>query len=307
MNSNSPTERSPAAGQLPASAGRKPAGAVFAKLSVAAGVEVVGADLSAAVPDLLRRDIADALEDSHVLVVRGQKRLSDDELLGFASMFGPVEKNFVLNADGTRMNLVHEVHNLDEQGNPSVKPYHNSNFFWHSDKSYRELPTFVTILQPVELPPDGGETQFANLIAAYGALPDSRKAELAGLKVEHSLEHMRTVLDERALTAEEKKNSPPVVHPLVRTHPVTGEKSLYLGMYCARIIGMPEKESRALLDSLEQHATQPQFIYTHQWREGDVIAWDNRWLIHRALPNFAMEKHRRVLRRTVVKGTEVPA
>jgi len=306
MNSQTSTQSNPKSAAA-ATPGAKTGGAVINRLSKAAGAELLGVDLTGPVSEAVRREIVDALEQHHVLVVRGQKRLGDDEFLGFAAMFGPGEKNFVLNADGTRMNLVHEVHNLDEHGNPAVKPYHNSNFFWHSDKSYREMPTFVTMLQPVELPPDGGDTQFANLLAAYDALPAEKKTAIDGLKVEHSLEHMRKMLDERALTAEEKRDSPPQVHPLVRTHPVTGEKSLYLGMYCARIIGMPEKESRALIDELEAFATQPQFIYTHKWMPGDVIAWDNRWLIHRAMPNFAMEKHRRVLRRTVVKGTEVPA
>ena len=278
----------------------------FARLTEPAGVELVGADLSGAVDKGLRRAIADALERHHVLVVRDQK-LSDEQLIRFAEMFGSVERHYVRNADGSEMSPVHEVSNLNEHGNPTVKPFQNSNFYWHSDKSYRAIPTFITILNPIELPPDGGETQFANLIAAYAGLPEETKAEIASLKVLHSLEHMRTVLDERALTAEEKMASPPVEHPLVRRHPVTGQKSLYLGIYCSQVVGKPVEEGCALLDSLVAHASQPQFVYTHRWHPGDVIAWDNRWLMHRALPNFEMEKYRRVMRRTVVKGTEVPA
>ena len=274
----------------------------FAPLSSAAGVELVGADLAGPVSDDLQRAIAAALEEHHVLVVRDQS-LSDDDLVAFARMFGAVEAHYVLNADGSPMSPVHQVSNLDELGKPNSKPFQNSNFFWHSDKSYRSLPTFVTILNPLELPPDGGETQFANLIAAYAGLPVDRQRAIRGLKVVHSLEHMRTVLDERALSAEEKMASPPVEHPLVRTHPTTGEKSLYLGIYCSHVVGMPPDDSRRLLDELVEHASRREFVYTHRWRPGDVIAWDNRWLMHRALPNFEMDKHRRVMRRVVVRGT----
>ena len=274
----------------------------FAPLSSAAGVELAGADLAGPVSDDLQRAIAAALEEHHVLVVRDQS-LSDEDLVAFARIFGPVETHYVRNADGSSMSPVHQVSNLDEFGKPNSKPFQNSNFFWHSDKSYRSLPTFVTILNPLELPPDGGETQFANLIAAYSGLAVDKQREIAGLKVVHSLEHMRTVLDERALSAEEKLASPPVEHPLVRTHPATGRKSLYLGIYCSHVVGMTAAESRRLLDGLVEHASRREFVYTHHWHPGDVIAWDNRWLMHRALPNFEMDKHRRVMRRVVVKGT----
>ncbi|MGH8851525.1 MAG: TauD/TfdA dioxygenase family protein [Casimicrobiaceae bacterium] len=274
----------------------------FNPLAKALGIELAGVDCSQPLSGDSRRAIAEALERHHVLVVRAQQ-LDDAGLIAFAESFGEVERNYVRNADGSEMSAVHEVSNLDELGKPNPKPFQNSNFFWHSDKSYRAVPTFVTILLPMELPPDGGETQFANLLAAYAALPADVKRELESLKVVHSLEHMRTTLDERPLTEEEKRASPPVEHPLVRTHPATGARSLYLGIYCERIVGMSAESSRALLDRLLDHATQPAFVLTHRWRAGDVVAWDNRWLVHRALPNFDMQKHRRVMRRVVVKGS----
>jgi alpha-ketoglutarate-dependent taurine dioxygenase len=280
----------------------RPFGSRFKPLSEVLGIELSGVDCSQQLGPDERGAIADALELHHVLVVREQQ-LNDESLIAFAETFGPVEGHYVRNADGSAMSPVHEVSNLDELGKPNTKPFQNSNFFWHSDKSYRATPTFVTILFPMELPPDGGETQFGNMIAAYAALPDEQKREIESLKVVHSLEHMRTTLDERPLTPEEKLASPPVEHPLVRTHPVTGERSLYLGIYCSHIVGMPAEASRALLDRLLTHATQAEFVFTHRWRVGDVIAWDNRWLVHRALPNFDMGKHRRVMRRVVVKGS----
>jgi alpha-ketoglutarate-dependent taurine dioxygenase len=121
----------------------------------------------------------------------------------------------------------------------------------------------------------------------------------------HSLEYMRLATDDRPPTQEEKEAAPPVTHPLVRTHPETGAKSLYIGMYCSHIVGMPEAEGRALLDELLAHATQDRFVYTHQWQPGDVVLWDNRCLLHRAVPNYAMGKSRRVLQRLVVKGSAV--
>ena len=102
-----------------------------------------------------------------------------------------------------------------------------------------------------------------------------------------------------------KEAAPPVTHPLVRTHPETGAKSLYIGMYCSHVVGMPEAEGRALLDELLVHATQDRFVYTHRWQPGDVVLWDNRCLLHRAVPNYAMGKSRRVLQRLVVKGSAV--
>ncbi len=273
----------------------------FEALSATLGVELTGIDCSKPINEAARDAVAGALERHHVLVVRDQK-LTDAELVSFAEIFGQVEQNYVRNADGSTMTPVHEVSNLDELGQPNSRPFQNSNFFWHSDKSYRAIPTFVTILLPKELPPDGGETQFANMIAAYAALPDELKDEIESMRVVHSLEHMRTALEERPLTPEEKLASPPVEHPLVRRHPVTGERSLYLGIYCAHIVGMAAEASRALLDRLLKHATQPDFVFSHKWRVGDVIAWDNRWLLHRALPNFDMQKYRRVMRRVVVKG-----
>ena len=119
----------------------------------------------------------------------------------------------------------------------------------------------------------------------------------------HSFEYMRTSTGDRPLTPEERAATPPVEHPLVRTHPDTGRRSLYLGMYCSHVVGKNPDEGRALLDRLLAHATQARFVYTHRWQPGDLVFWDNRCLLHRAIPNYAMGSSRRVLNRLVVKGT----
>jgi len=161
----------------------------------------------------------------------------------------------------------------------------------------------MTMLHGVEIPPSGGDTQFADTEMAYAALSQERKDQIADLHVVHSWEAHRRNTGGVPPTEEEKRERPPVVHPLVRTHPETGKKTLYIGAHTSHIVEQPEAEGRALLDELLEHATQPQFVYTHQWRRGDVVMWDNRCLLHRALANYEMGKHKRVLNRTVVKGT----
>jgi alpha-ketoglutarate-dependent taurine dioxygenase len=204
--------------------------------------------------------------------------------------------------DGEAIAGVHFISNLDANGVPVEKPVINSNYFWHSDKSYLPEPALATFLCAQEIPPSGGDTQFANLTAAYEALPAEATARIDGLKVVHSLEYMRISTGNAPPTAEEKVAAPPVANPLVRVHPKTGRKGLFLGMYASHIVGMDEGEGRCLLDELTAHATSPPFVYTHQWRPGDLVVWDNRCSMHRAVANFEMGRHRRILMRCVVKG-----
>ena len=203
------------------------------------------------------------------------------------------------------MEAVHEIANVDAAGVPAENAYVKSNYHWHTDKAYLQVPALLTMLHAVELPPAGGDTQFADMTAAFDALPDATKKRIADLRVVHSLEYMRTATDDRPPTKEEREAAPPISHPLVRTHPETGAKSLFIGMYCSHVVGMSETEGRALLDGLLAHATQDRFVYTHRWQPGDLVLWDNRCLLHRAVANYDMAKSRRVLQRLVVKGTAV--
>jgi len=145
------------------------------------------------------------------------------------------------------------------------------------------------MLCAVELPPEGGDTEFANMILAYEALPERTKRRIAALRVV-----FRPAFDD---------SRPAVDHPLVRTHPETGRKSLYLGNHSTHIARMPETEGRTLLRELLELATQPRFVYTHRWRFGDLVMWDNRCLLHRAAANYEATKYRRVMHRSVVCGT----
>jgi len=246
-----------------------------------------------------------AFLDEHLIVLRDVE-LDEASFKSLAEHFGPLETSYVMRrANGEVSSAVHLIQNLDRNGEVVANPYGNANYFWHTDKQYHAQPSLLTMLQAIELPPAGGDTEFADLCAAYDALPAAMKKRLAGLQAVYSYEHMLRTCLQRAATAEEIAKAPPRRHPLVRTQVETGRKSLFLGMYCSAIVGMPDDEGQALIAELHAHALQPRFVYTHHWRPGDLLFWDNRCLIHRAVANFEIGKYRRVLRRVVVRG-EVP-
>ena len=270
-------------------------------LSPAGGVEILGADLSQAVPASFAELIRQALVDHHVVVVRGQA-LSKQQQYDFTLNFGEIEDHVARHSD-SRYEIVHSVTNLDRDGNPTSALDTRGNYFWHTDKSYHAVPSLMTLLHAVELPPAGGDTQFANMVLAYRTLPEAMKQRIAGLRAIHSWAASRLASGSRPATDAERAERPPVSHPIVRTHSETGEKALYLGTHAAGgVEGMDLDEGKALLAELLAHATQEEFIYTHHWRPGDLVMWDNRALLHRALANYEMGRHRRVLHRTVVRG-----
>lgn len=286
------------------SAQTRPAGIATA-LPGGFGAEIGGIDLREPIAESLREQILAAFAVHHLLILRGQQ-LGKDRMGEFAAMFGEVEGNVFRNPDGSTLEAIHQISNLDAAGKPAENPYLKSNYFWHSDKAYLPVPALLTMLHAVELPPSGGDTQFADMIQAHASLGDEVRQQIAGLRVMHSLEYMRVSTGDRPPTNEERLAAPPVVHPLVRTHPETGEKSLFLGMYCSHIVGMDAAASRALLNQLLTHATQQRFVYTHRWSPGDLVIWDNRCLLHRAVANYDMAANRRVLLRLVVKGSVAP-
>ncbi|HMI10032.1 MAG TPA: TauD/TfdA family dioxygenase [Bradyrhizobium sp.] len=277
---------------------------VVSPLSEIMGAEIENVDLSAPLPDAVFAQIAHAFLDHKLLVFRGQA-LSSGQIQAFAERFGPIEVHTVRRPDGGVLDGVHAVTNLDADGKPSQKPHINANYFWHSDKSHYPAPALLSMLYAVELPPDGGETEFANMAMAYADLPPVRKRRIEGLKVENDFEYAMTNVG-KVLTEDERRATPPVVHPLVRTHPETGVRSLFVGMYSRAIVGMPEAQGRALIKELLDFATQPRFTFRHQWQLGDLVVWDNRCLNHRAVMNYEIKQYRRVLLRCVVRGT-VPA
>jgi len=278
------------------------AGLQWRRLSPVAGAEIEGLDLRRPIGPALEQAILDAFLEHHVLVFRGQT-LTPEQQAAFTLNFGPLEEHVIRLANGEKAPLVQPVTNLDAEGRPTRTPHTHGNYYWHTDKSYHRVPSLATLLHAVEVPAAGGDTQFANMALAYRALPEERKRALAGLRVVHSWEANRRNTGNRPATAEEIRERPPVTHPLVRTHPDSGDKVLYLGYHVSHVEGMPEAEGRALLFGLLEEATRPKFVYTHRWRQGDLAMWDNRCLLHRAVANYAMDKERRVLMRTVVRGS----
>jgi alpha-ketoglutarate-dependent taurine dioxygenase len=178
-----------------------------------------------------------------------------------------------------------------------------SNYRWHTDKSYYPVPPMLTALYAVELPPRGGDTEFANTALGHDALPEATKRQIGGLRVVFYWGAGAREPDTTPRSPADLREHRPVDHPLVRTHPETGRKALYLGNHSSHILGMPEAEGRTLLDELLAHTTKPQFVYAHRWRIGDLVMWDNRCLLHRAVANYKMCRYRRVLHRSVVRGT----
>lgn len=274
------------------------AGCRIVPLSDLMAAEVTGMDLRQPLEPVTRDMLHRAFLDYQLLVFRNQK-LDKPQQIAFTEQFGTLERHTTRNRGGDDFPLVHIVSNLNEQGVPSGKV---KSTLWHSDKSFRPEPSMATILHAITMPPDGGDTVFTNMYAAYEALPETEKAALEGKKVVHSWELSRENIG-RSMSEEEKRDAPPHSHPLARTHPETGRIALFLGMHASHIEGMPFRDGRAKILDLERHATQDRFTYRHSWRPGDMLMWDNRCLLHRADPNFDAAMHPRVLHRTCLRGT----
>ena len=196
---------------------------------------------------------------------------------------------------------VHRISNVDLQGRPSANPLLKSNYTWHTDKAYLPAPSLMTLLWGEEIPLVGGDTEFVSTEEAYDTLPAATKRRIEGLRVIQSFKHMLDTLGQHDIIRADEI-PPPVVHPLVRTHPETGRKSLFVANYSSGIVGMDEAEGRQLIKELLEHATRDEFIFVQHWKLHDLVLWDNRSLLHRASPNYDMAKDRRILRRCVVRG-----
>ena len=190
------------------------------------------------------------------------------------------------------------------QPNDRRRQYLLGNRLWHTDASFQDPPGRYSMLYSVVVPPVPADTEFADMRAAYDALSDDMKAQLEGLRVQHSIAYSRYTLG-FDFSDEERQTLKGAVHPLVRTLP-SGRKSLYLASHAATIIDWPVPEARLLLRDLTEHATQPQFVYRHSWRVGDLVIWDNRATMHRGMP-FDDKKYRRELRRVTTLDLPIPA
>lgn len=280
--------------------------AVGLRLSAAGGVRIGGVDLSEPLPSTVKDRILAAFRDHHVVVFPGQRLTREQQFL-FSANFGVVEARDA--AAGKRQGVAHVISNLGAEGRPVDRSSSSvSNYRWHTDKAYHAVPPMLTTLYAVEMPAEGGDTEFANTVLAYSALPADLRRRIAGMRVVFRWGASRAATGDNPRLESGRRDRPPidhppVDHPLVRTHPDTGARALYLGNHSSHILGLPDQEGRALLDRLLDHTTQRQFVYAHRWRQGDLVMWDNRCLLHRAVANYRLSQERRVLHRTVVRGT----
>jgi alpha-ketoglutarate-dependent 2,4-dichlorophenoxyacetate dioxygenase len=269
--------------------------------------EVSGVDLR----QTLTRDEVAAIEagmDRYAVLVFHGQTITDEQQIAFSRNFGEIENSYggnVTRPGQKRLNpLMNDVSNLGEDNRPLARDdrrrlFNLGNQLWHSDSSFRAVPAKYSLLSGRVVVEKGGNTQFADMRAAYDALDPETKALVEDLVCEHSLIYSRGQLGFE-VTEEERVLFRPVRQRLVRTHPVTGRKSLYLASHAGTIVGWPVPEARALLRDLIEHATQPQFVHSHKWRQYDLVMWDNRQTMHR-VRRFD-EKLVRDMRRTTVAG-----
>ncbi len=244
--------------------------------------EVSGLELWRELPDPILAALRDAWTRHGVLVFRRQS-LSEAEYAAFGRHFGELDVTVRPDWGSRHRSGVIHISNMRDGTGESIGGLGAGELDWHTDQSYVANPSTGSMLYMVEMPPDGGRTYWANLKLAWEALPEATKRRIEPLHVVYDyLLRQSTYDDEAPMSKELRRRTPPVAHPLVNIHPMTGEKALYLDpVTAAGIEGWPEDESRNLLGEIRAHAVRPEFVYAHDWRIGDVVMWDNGFLMHR--------------------------
>ncbi|KAB7768255.1 TauD/TfdA dioxygenase family protein [Xanthomonas maliensis] len=270
------------------------------------GAEVLGLDLSQPLSARTFAQIHRAHLDHHVLVFRDQ-RITPAQQVEFSRRFGPLQIHVLRNFQLRDHPEVLVVSNIKENGQPIGLG--DAGHYWHSDLSYKETPSLGSLLHAQELPTEGGDTLFANQHLAWETLPAALKTRLQDLRAEHSYLAKYDALRARnpwrpELTPEQRAEVAPVQHPVVRTHPETGRKALFVSEhFTTRIVGLPADESQALLQTLFAHSTRQALVYRHRWQPHDMVFWDNRSVMH--LAAGTPDHLRRRLNRTTIEG-DVP-
>jgi alpha-ketoglutarate-dependent 2,4-dichlorophenoxyacetate dioxygenase len=265
---------------------------------MAISIYPVTADFAAEIGDVdLSRPLAaedrDAIKAAfwkYAVLVFPAQALTPDQHVAFAQVFGPMEPNINTYADEIKVNRIDDrisdVSNLDQDNRilPATSRKRLSglaNRLWHTDSIFRHVPARASLLYARSVAPIGGHTEFADMRAAWDALPEATRKRIDGLTVEHSIFHSRAKLGFTDYSERERAALPPARQVLVRTIPENGRRALYTASHAVRVIGLPEDESTRLLDELMAHATQRRFVYTHRWRPHDLVMWDNRCTMHR--------------------------
>jgi alpha-ketoglutarate-dependent 2,4-dichlorophenoxyacetate dioxygenase len=265
--------------------------------------EVTGIDLTVPMPREDFRAIWDAFNEHQILVFRDQ-HFDDESQIAFSRNFGELETMIAHPGNDWNPGHISVMTNLGKDGNflPLDHPamlHRERNEAWHSDSSFKSVAALASLLAARIVPPVGGNTEFASERAAYDALADARKAEFEGMVAVHRMTHPDKEHDDGYRDADKERHV--VTHPLVRVNPVNGRKALYVGAHAQAIVGMPSKEARRMLDELTAFCTQPQYVYSHRWRDGDAVMWDNRCALHRAT-TYDKTKYKRKLHRTTIAG-----
>jgi alpha-ketoglutarate-dependent 2,4-dichlorophenoxyacetate dioxygenase len=245
---------------------------------------------------------------TYAVLIFPQQTLDEDSLLAFARRFGPLETSIRAYRPDEKTRLkrpeMSDISNMDDKGeiwsaDNRVRQYKAGNRLWHTDSSFKYVPARASLLYAKAIPPLGGHTEFADTRAAYDALPDDMKARLEGLVAEHSLFNSRARIGFGNWNEMERQKLEVVPQAMVRTHPESGRRHLYVASHAGRVLGMPEAEGRALIDQLLAHASQRQFVYTHRWRVGDLVMWDDRCTLHRGTDYDDLRHKRDMMRATV--------
>jgi taurine dioxygenase len=269
-------------------------------LSYSLGAEIIGVDLGSPIDDDLFEGIHRAFLDHGVLLFRDQ-HLTREQHIAFSRRFGDLDTHDTLPRD--RHPEYPELLMVTNEPKPDGKPGDGkyTGHLWHSDLSFTLQPALGSVLRAVEIPPVGGDTMFANMTKAYEQLSSGMKRLAESLHGIHT--GMRKIVDlTRERDEETRRLIPPIAQPVVRIHPETGRKALYIGEKVSCFVDMSEAESKPIIDYLCRHATRPQLCYRHSWRPRDVLMWDNRCTMHAALGDYD-DGERRHMERTTIKGT----
>ena len=243
----------------------------------------------------------------YAVLVFPDQHFDDDSQLDFARHFGPLETTVFKARQGHKLRLhenMADVGNLDVENriletNDRLRLYNLGNRLWHTDSSFKRLPAYCSMLHARSIPPIGGQTEFADMRAAYDALPEATKQKIAGRVAEHSIMNSRAMLGFSDFDEGEREAFKAVPQVLVRRLQDSGRMSLYVASHAGAIRGMPDAEAKALIKELVAHATQRQFVYSHRWRAGDLVIWDDRCTMHRGM-EFDDQKYARDMRRATV-------
>ena len=270
-------------------------------LTPALGVEVVGVDLAKEIDPPLFRALYDAFLRHQVLLFNTGE-LSPARQVAFARHFGEVQVHVMNQYHADGFPELYRLSNLDEHGRPNGRHPDKGTLAWHTDGSWKPITGQATIIYGEVVPDVGGETHFCDMYGGYERLDNTWKARIANLRAVHNLDFSRTRRHgEDPMTEAQKRATPPVDHPIVRTHPETGRKCIFLGDHAEYVLGMPYDEGRALIEELNQLAVHDDLTYEHRWQPGQLIAWDNRCLMHRAT-DYDPATQRRVVRRCTILG-----